>query len=165
MPRPLADRTTSFAVWRELDVPVVARLAVMAVAVGRLAIGTVALVRPRTPLALWVADEDVDRPASRLLARALGGRDVALALGALVASVRGGAIRSWALAGVAADIGDTVATVAAGRGIPSRRRRQVVALAAGAAAVAGAAVAADSWARRSWADSTAGRVLQGQRPG
>lgn len=108
-----------------------------AVAAGRLAIGMTALAVPRAPLRWWVDDEDVDRTGTRLLARALGGRDVALALGALAALAGDGDPRPWALAGVVADGGDVLATALAWRRLPRWRRRLVASL-AGCAAVMGA---------------------------
>jgi hypothetical protein len=133
----------------------VARAAIAGVAAGRLALGIAAIVRPTVPLQFWVADDDAARPGARVLARALGGRDVALGVGALVALSRGGPVPLWALAGAGADLVDLAATVVAGPDLPGRRRRQVVALAGGAAVVAAGAVAVDVLWRRRWARTTA----------
>lgn len=103
------------------------------IAAGRLAVGVGALAAPGVPLAFWVDDEDVGRPAARLLARALGGRDVALAAGALAAAACRLPLRPWTLAGAAADGVDALATAMAWRHLPPRRRRLVLGLAGGAA--------------------------------
>ncbi len=117
-----------------------ARATATAIAAGRLGLGTVALAAPGVPLGLWVGDEDASRPVARLLARALGGRDVALASGAHAALARGRPLQPWVVAGVLADVGDVAATLVAWRALPRARRWTVVCLAAGAA-LAGAAVA------------------------
>jgi hypothetical protein len=113
---------------------------VLGIALGRLGLGAGALVAPGVPLGLWIADEDAGLPATRLLARALGGRDMALAMGTLTALALDRPVRPWVVAGVVADTGDVAATVAAWRRLPRVRRWSVTCLAAGAA-LAGAAVA------------------------
>src|ERR1700730_9005032 len=65
---------------------------------ARCALGAVALILPALPLAPWVGDARHDRSA-RLLARALGGRDLALGLGTLLALRDGTPIRGWLQAG------------------------------------------------------------------
>lgn len=114
--------------------PPAARLVAVTVAVGRLGLGGTALVAPAAALRLWVGDDDVARPAARVLARALGGRDVALASGALAALAAGRPLRPWVVAGAVADAGDVTATMAAWRALPRARRWTVACLAAGAAA-------------------------------
>jgi hypothetical protein len=114
-----------------------------AVAAGRLGLGVGALADPSLPLRWWVADADVGRTGTWVLARALGGRDAALALGLLFALARGGDVRPWAVAGVLADSGDVMATALAWRDLPPWRRRFVGALAAGAAITGVVAVAVD----------------------
>jgi len=134
-------------------------VAIGGVALGRVVLGVAAVVRPTVPLGFWVADDDVRRPGAHVLARALGGRDVALGVGTLLALSSGRPVSAWALAGAGADLVDLGATLAAGDRLPARRRRQVAALAGSAAAVAIAAVAADEWQRRRWAKGTAERML------
>ena len=112
-----------------------------AVALGRIALGIVALTAPSLPLRPWVGDQG-RTPAARLLARALGGRDVALGLGAAEALQRRAPARGWVLAGGLADLGDAAATVGYWRRLPAVGRLLVLVAAGGGAAVA--ALAASS---------------------
>lgn len=114
-----------------------------AVAAGRLGIGVGALADPSLPLRWWVADADVGRTGTWVLARGLGGRDAALALGLVWTLVHGGDVRPWAVAGVLADGGDVLATGLAWRDLPPWRRRFVGTLAAGAAVAGVASVVLD----------------------
>lgn len=114
-----------------------------AVAAGRLGVGIGAMVDPSLALRWWLADADVGRTGSWVLARALGGRDAALALGLLWALVRGRGIGPWVVAGVVADGGDVAATALAWRELPPWRRRFVGSLAAGAAVAGLVAVVLD----------------------
>jgi hypothetical protein len=111
-----------------------ARALAVAVAAGRVAIGLAALAAPSALARPWVgAGED---PGRRVLARALGGRDLALGLGGLLAARRGRPLRGWVEAGGLADAGDVVATLLALRHLPPRSSRGVLVVAAGAAAAA-----------------------------
>jgi len=112
-----------------------------AVAVGRVALGVTALAWPSVPARPWVgaAADDV---AARVFGRALGGRDLALGLGALVAlqgpAAQAGSARAWLAAGALSDALDVVATVSSWPELP-RVTRWLVAASAGGAALAGAA--------------------------
>jgi len=112
-----------------------------AVAVGRVALGVTALAWPSVPARPWVgaAADDV---AARVFGRALGGRDLALGLGALVAlqgpAAQAGSARAWVAAGALSDALDVVATVSSWPELP-RVTRWLVAASAGGAALAGAA--------------------------
>ena len=112
-----------------------------AVAVGRVAIGVTALAWPSVPARPWVgaAADDV---AARVFGRALGARDLALGLGALVAlqgpAAQAGSARAWVAAGALSDALDVVATVSSWPELP-RVTRWLVAASAGGAALAGAA--------------------------
>lgn len=117
-------------VWRR---PWASSALAASVAAGRLAIGVGAVASPDLPLRWWVDDADVGRAGPRVLARALGGRDAALAVGALRALVVGGDLRPWVAAGGLADAIDAVATIACWAELPSWRRRLVLTLAGGAA--------------------------------
>jgi hypothetical protein len=116
-----------------------------ALAAARTAIGVVALAAPTLVTRPWLGP---DRgPAVRVLGRALGGRDLALGLGALAALQRprtgprsAGHPGIWIGVGALSDAMDVLATVAAWDELP-RVGRWLVAMSAGGAAVAGAAAA------------------------
>lgn len=117
------------------------RQAVTAVAAGRVALGVVALVRPSVPARPWVGAA-ADLPASRVLGRALGARDLALGLGALAATARKPSAGpwqagAWFAAGALADALDAAVTLAAWQRLP--RTRWLIVASAGGAAVVGAA--------------------------
>ena len=105
-----------------------ARLLAAANAVARCALGGTALTMPELPLAPWIGDARRD-PSVRLLARALGVRDVALGLGALFALRQDGPARGWVEAGGLADAGDVVVTLAGFTALPRRGRWLVLAAA------------------------------------
>jgi hypothetical protein len=113
-----------------------ARRGAAAVAVGRVAIGVVALAAPPLIARPWVGAA-ADTVEGRVLARALGGRDLALGLGAL-AALGGlgdtGSPLAWVGLAVLADTCDGVATAAAWRELPATKWL-VAASAIGAAAV------------------------------
>ncbi|HEY1914549.1 MAG TPA: hypothetical protein VGH27_03145 [Streptosporangiaceae bacterium] len=113
-----------------------ARRGATAVAAGRVAIGVVALVAPPVVARPWVGDAG-GTTEGRLLARTLGGRDLALGLGALAAltgqNAAGSAV-TWVGLAAVADVCDTVATAAAWRTLPATKWL-VAATAAGAAAI------------------------------
>ena len=116
-----------------------------ALAAARTAIGVVALAAPTLVTRPWLGP---DRgPAVRVLGRALGGRDLALGVGALAAlqqpsarSRPAGHPGIWIGVGALSDAMDVLATVAAWDELPPVGR-WLVALSAGGAAVAGAAAA------------------------
>jgi len=143
------------------------RRGVTAVAAARVAIGVAALVWPALPSRPWVgagtgtgadagtgADEGgagagSAELASRVFGRALGGRDLALGLGALAAlrqpedesAGAGAAIRAdgvgasapvWVAAGALADALDVATSLAAWRHLPRVTRWLVIGSAAGA---------------------------------
>lgn len=107
-----------------------ARRLVVANGVARSALGVVAFVLPGVPLTPWVGAER-RHPSSRLLGRALGGRDLALGLGTLTAARSDGPVRPWVVAGGLADAGDVAATLLAWRALPRVGRLAVLAAAAG----------------------------------
>jgi hypothetical protein len=98
--------------------------------VARCALGVVAMILPALPLAPWVGDARQDRSV-RLLARALGGRDLALGLGTLLALSHEAPVRGWLEAGGLADAGDVLATLGGFKALPRRGRWGVLAAAAG----------------------------------
>lgn len=109
------------------------RLAV-AIAAARVGLGALAVLVPDLVLRPWVGSGE--GPARTLLGRSLGGRDLALGLGALLAARRDAPLRGWVEAGGLSDAGDAVATVAAWRHLPRRSRALVLLASAGAAAAA-----------------------------
>jgi hypothetical protein len=117
---PTLDRTT-------------ARQLALATAVVRSAIGLVALAAPGLAAGLW-ADADARRLAStRVLARALGARDLALGLGLFLALRHEGPVRGWVEAGGLADTGDVVATLSRFGDLPPTGRWLALGSAAGGA--------------------------------
>lgn len=107
------------------------RTLVAGIALGRLVIGTALMVAPRKVVGPgWIGSE-AERPAAGILLRAVGARDVALALGALVALQQGSSLKPWVAAGALADGTDFFATLAAGQAIPPQARAGVGILAGG----------------------------------
>lgn len=106
------------------------------VAWSRVALGATAVLLPSVPLRPWVGRDEAWRPRSRLLARALGGRDLALGIGVVMALRHDSPMRGWVEAGGVADAGDVLATALAFGSLPKKGRMMVLAAAGGAAAVA-----------------------------
>lgn len=104
---------------------------------ARLALGAMALVMPARLARGWVGAESAGGNG-RVLARAMGGRDLALGLGAVLAIGHDAPARGWMEAGGLADAGDTVATLLAWRALPRRGRWAVLALAGGSVIASGA---------------------------
>jgi hypothetical protein len=126
------------------------RRGAIAVAAGRVAIGVVALTAPPLIARPWIGPAAGSAEA-RVLARALGGRDLALGLGALTALLApepgtgspvpaAGSAGVWVGAAAVADALDALATAASWRKLPASR--WLVALSAAGAAALGAAA---SW--------------------
>jgi hypothetical protein len=104
---------------------------------GRMAIGAALVVAPRLAGPMWIGD-DANSRAVKLLARALGARDVALGLGTAVALDRGKPVRGWLEGAALADAVDLVATFVAGDSIPRGARRTVMLIAAASLATCAA---------------------------
>jgi hypothetical protein len=103
------------------------------VAIGRLAIGAALTAKPESEAgAGWVGFEEAQRPATKLLFRSVGARDMALGLGTLGALRKGTPLRPWLLGATLADVTDLLATVGSGKAIPIKGRVTLVALAGGA---------------------------------
>lgn len=105
-----------------------ARDLALANARGRMAIGAMLALAPRLAGPMWIGG-DADRRATRVLARGLGGRDVALGLGIAIALDRGAPVRGWLEGAALADGVDFVATLLAGDSIPQSKRRTVALIA------------------------------------
>jgi hypothetical protein len=123
---------------------------VMAIAsLGRAAFGAAFLVAPEPVGTRWLGSVAEDDRVGILL-RAVGGRDVALGLGTLLAQRHGAPVRGWlegsALAGLLASAGcdaiDLAATLGARGDLPESNVRVTAVLAAGSAVLFGAAAAA-----------------------
>jgi hypothetical protein len=117
-----------------------ARSCALALAYGRIVIGTGALVAPGRVLRPWLGP-DAGVPAVGVVSRGLGARDVALGLGAILAMRHRAPARGWIEAGGLADGGDLVATLVAFGRLPRRGRWAVAAAAATAVAAARLAAA------------------------
>ncbi len=99
-------------------------------------IGVVAFLAPARALKPWVGEGAGSDAGGRLLGRALGGRDVALGAGALLALNYDTPVRGWIEAGGLADTADAVATLVAFRRLPKGTRLYVLALTLAAVATA-----------------------------
>ncbi|HEY3240911.1 MAG TPA: hypothetical protein VGL92_15185 [Acidimicrobiia bacterium] len=119
-----------------------ARQLAASVAWGRIGLGVTAVLTPSVPLRPWVGREIAWRPRAKLLARALGFRDIALGLGVVMALRQDAPVRGWVEGGGLADAGDLVATLLAFGTLPKFGRWVVLASAAGAVAASGLAAPA-----------------------
>jgi len=109
------------------------RTQLFGLALGRLALGAVLVAKPASQLgATWVGDADAARPTSWMLLRAVGARDIALALGTLGAQRTGSPLKPWLLGATFADATDLVSTFVAGKSVPPKGRAAIAALAGGA---------------------------------
>jgi hypothetical protein len=107
----------------------------------RAVIGIAALLAPTLIAAPWVGRKEASRNSVRLFARTLGGRDLALGLGTVVARQERRGLSSWIFLGALADACDAGATVATFSRLPKRVRWLVLALTT-AAAISGVAIGA-----------------------
>jgi hypothetical protein len=108
-------------------------------ALARIAYGAGLIAAPERVARGWIGD-DAKRPPVRVAVRALGIRDIALAVGALAFARDGDRVRPWLLAAVGSDCVDVAATLAAGDAL-TERARAGTALLAGVSALVGAALA------------------------
>ncbi len=106
----------------------------------RIGIGTALMVAPRFAGRLWVGP-GVEGHGSRVLARALGARDVVLGYRTLRAALDGEEVAGWLQLGAMADAADTAAAIVAYRGITGHRRVSMP-------MISGAVGAACFWAAR-----------------
>lgn len=106
---------------------------------ARTALGVVALAVPGLVARPWIG-ESSRGPRAAVLGRALGGRDLALGVGTLLAHGEPAQLQRWAAAGALADAADVAATLVSFRTLPPRGRLAVLA-SAGGACLAGAAAA------------------------
>ena len=125
------------------------RRCAVALAAGRVVLGVVAVLRPALPARPWVGAADAAGPAGQVLGRALGGRDISLGVGALLAlrdEGAGATVAAWVAAGALADGVDALATLVSWPALPLVGRIGVTGV-AGGAAVLGVLAAATLRAR------------------
>ena len=105
------------------------------IAWGRVGLGVSAIAAPTLLARPWIGG-DATSAGSRVLARTMGGRDLALGIGALRAlGVSDEEARPWVALGGMADAVDAVATLIAFRTLPRRSRWGILAVTVGAAVV------------------------------
>jgi hypothetical protein len=109
-----------------------------ALAALRIVTGGLLLVAPGVPARLWLGERG--DPSVKLLARAMGARDLALGVGALRALTTGEPAMPWVAGGAASDATDALASLL-GLGRRHPGRALVMGAVAGAAALAGARAA------------------------
>jgi len=97
-------------------------------AVGRIGFGTGLVLAPGALAGAWVGDA-ADRPGGRVLAMAMGARDLAIGIGTLQSAGRRGG-RAWLRAGIVADAADLLATLRTRDFLPAAAVPPVAALAA-----------------------------------
>jgi hypothetical protein len=113
-----------------------ARTVARAQALGRIGLGAGLALAPGVVGGAWVG-ATADQAGGRVLAAAMGARDVGLGVGLLRAVGRRRGARAWMRAGVVADAADLVATL--------RARDELPPLAAAVAAVAAASAVVGAW--------------------
>lgn len=113
-----------------------ARQLAKTVAWARVAAGVTALLTPSLALRLWAGPEIGRQKEGQMLARALGGRDLALGIGVLLTLRHDAPVRGWVEGGGLADTGDALATLLAFPALPRWGRWLVLLPAVGAAAAA-----------------------------
>jgi hypothetical protein len=83
---------------------------IRAFAIGRIGLGAATLLAPGPVLKKWFG-KGQDSWVTRVLARYVGGRDIALGLGTLFALSHGSPVRGWLEAGMVADATDLAGTL------------------------------------------------------
>jgi hypothetical protein len=109
-----------------------------AIGAGRVGFGLALLAAPERFAEPWLG-RDARRAGAVVAVRGLGARDLALGMGTVAAASE--ALPAWVAASLAGDLGDLVATVTAGHGVPASGRVLVGGLAAGAVALGAVALA------------------------
>jgi hypothetical protein len=92
-----------------------------ALSLGRLSAGFLLFVAPKRAVRAWLGDSEPS-PSACVAARSLGARDMAIAIGTLIALDKETEVRGWLEAGVMADAADGVGVLAAWRHVPPLRR-------------------------------------------
>src|SRR5690606_1034859 len=102
--------------------------------VVRVGVGAALMAAPGWAGRIWVGP-GADGPGSKVFARALGARDVALGVQILRGLSRGDAVGHWVMAGFVADAADVTASVIASRNMTPARRVLVPVIAAAVGAL------------------------------
>lgn len=91
---------------------------------ARFGIGIALVLFPRRIARRWLGEEEGDGnwEGKTVAMRAIGARDVALAVGAMTALENGGDVSAWLRAAATADAGDTAAVLLAFRNLRGPRR-------------------------------------------
>ena len=105
-------------------------------AINRIAFGASLVALPALAGPTWVGAVAAARPGTRLFARAIGARDVALGLGALMAMGDAQSARRWFQGHAISDGIDFLATAAAGSDLPTGPRLFALGMAGGSTAIA-----------------------------
>jgi hypothetical protein len=113
-----------------------------ALALNRAAFGLNYLIRPEEARKSWIGSV-AKVPATQVMVRSQGARDIALGGGALRALVRGDRreLRAWVAGQTLSDLTDLVATRSAGRKLPKKQARRAT-IVAGVSTVVGAGAVA-----------------------
>ena len=96
------------------------RKALTAMAGARIGIGACLIALPGLAGRAWIGKPAKQVPSKAAL-RAVGGRDIAIGLGTVIAATRNQPLTGWVVAGALADGSDAVATVAAWDHLPATR--------------------------------------------
>ncbi len=102
----------------------------------RIALGMTALRKPLMASRAWIGPDAARGLAPVVLGRAAGGRDVVLGAGTVACTLAGAPLRTWVLAGGAADAMDAAATWLAGPDLPRWRRTLITVVSAASALTA-----------------------------
>jgi hypothetical protein len=116
------------------DLDVDERELVQIISFIRLGIGVGFFLLPRRLGRWWTGEEEISA-TSKMALRSLGGRDVAIALGTLIALENDGNVRVWLEAGALADASDAVSTLTNWGDLPGLRRLLGLASSVGAVSV------------------------------
>ena len=106
----------------------------------RLAIGAGFVVAPSLTMRPWIGS-DAGRSTATLLARAVGARDLVIAVGTLANLEGGKGLNGWLRGGLAADATDLALTLAGAEFLPRWGRVLVASIAGGGVALGAAALA------------------------
>ncbi len=124
--------------------PTKARTAAALVCGARIAYAVGLITAPTQLTTTWFGAQAY-QPTTQIPLRGLAVREIGLATGGLLASLRGAPVRPWLVAQVAGDLSDVLASVWGRNGIPPAAVSAVTAVGGASAAItAGVAAAVDS---------------------